>query len=69
MSMFLATFVIMVLAVLGMAIGVMTGRRELKGSCGGLNNGGDCICASQDRNNCDLDNPSTESQASGRWAP
>lgn len=48
MSVFLITFAVMVLAVLGMSIGVITGRRELKGSCGGLNNGGDCPCARQD---------------------
>ena len=46
MSLFLITFAVMGLAVLGMAIGAMTGRRELKGSCGGLNNvdGGACPC-------------------------
>lgn len=45
MSMFLITFVIMALAVLGMSIGALTGRRELKGSCGGLNNAeGECPC-------------------------
>ncbi|MDX1496496.1 MAG: (Na+)-NQR maturation NqrM [Salinisphaeraceae bacterium] len=43
--MFLITFVVMALAVLGMSIGVITGRRELKGSCGGLNNAsGECPC-------------------------
>lgn len=43
--MFLITFVVMVLAVLGMAIGVLSGGRELKGSCGGLNStDGSCPC-------------------------
>jgi hypothetical protein len=37
MEMFLATFIIMVIAVLGMAIGVLLGRSPIKGSCGGLN--------------------------------
>ena len=46
MNLFLASFIVMALAALGMAIGVITGRRELKGSCGGLNNvdGGECPC-------------------------
>lgn len=45
MAIFLITFLVMVLVVLGMSIGVMTGRRELKGSCGGLGNAdGACPC-------------------------
>lgn len=46
MSVFLITFIVMVLAVLAMAVGVMMGRRELKGSCGGLGNvdGAQCPC-------------------------
>jgi len=27
-----------------MAIGVMFGRRAIKGSCGGAANGADCVC-------------------------
>jgi hypothetical protein len=27
-----------------MAVGVMFGRGAIKGSCGGVNNGGECIC-------------------------
>ncbi len=39
------SFVIVVLAVTGMAIGVMAGRSPIKGSCGGLN-GGKCeLCS------------------------
>ncbi|NND91988.1 MAG: (Na+)-NQR maturation NqrM [Granulosicoccus sp.] len=37
MALFLITFGIMVLAVLGMAIGVIFGRTPIAGSCGGLN--------------------------------
>ena len=37
MSIFIATFVIIGIAVLGMAIGVLLGRPAIKGSCGGLN--------------------------------
>lgn len=42
-------FVVMALAVLAMAVGVMVTGREIKGSCGGLNNidGADCACRGQ----------------------
>lgn len=37
MALFLVTFLIMALAVAGMAVGVMFGRNPIAGSCGGLN--------------------------------
>lgn len=43
MTYFLVTFVIMLVVVGIMAIGVMFGRRAIKGSCGGLNTG-QCVC-------------------------
>lgn len=49
MQMFLFTFLVLLLAFLGMAAGVLLNNRELKGSCGGLSNipgiKGDCSCA------------------------
>ena len=49
MQIFLFTFLILLLAFLGMAAGVLLNNRELKGSCGGLSNipgiKGDCSCA------------------------
>ena len=49
MQIFLFTFVVLLLAFLGMAAGVLLNNRELKGSCGGLSNipgiKGDCSCA------------------------
>ena len=38
MNIFFATFIIMLIAVFGLAIGVLFGRRGIQGSCGGLNN-------------------------------
>jgi hypothetical protein len=43
MNYFLATFIFMIIVVAVMAIGVMFGRRAIKGSCGGLNNS-NCVC-------------------------
>lgn len=47
MSLFLMTFLIMILAFLGLALGVLLGRSPIKGSCGGLNQiaGIECACA------------------------
>ena len=37
MELFLISFVVLLLALLGMGIGVLFGRNPIKGSCGGLN--------------------------------
>ena len=37
MSIFLVTFLAMALAILGMAVGVIAGRKPIAGSCGGMN--------------------------------
>lgn len=44
MGLFLATFIIFAVIIALMAIGVMFGRGAIKGSCGGVNNGGECLC-------------------------
>jgi hypothetical protein len=45
-----ASFVVIVIAVAGMAVGVMAGRAPIKGSCGGLNGGGSCeLCSGRGR--------------------
>jgi hypothetical protein len=44
MSLFLTTFVIIGIVIALMAVGIMFGRGAIKGSCGGVNNGGACIC-------------------------
>lgn len=43
MTYFVITFVAMLLVVSVMAIGVIFGRRAIKGSCGGVNNS-NCVC-------------------------
>jgi uncharacterized protein len=42
MNYFLATFAVMLIFIGLLAIGVMFGRRAIKGSCGGLN--ANCVC-------------------------
>lgn len=40
---FLVTFAFMLIVITIMAIGVIFGRRAIKGSCGGASNGS-CVC-------------------------
>lgn len=40
MATIIASFVALMLVVAGMAVGVIFGRQPIKGSCGGMNNGG-----------------------------
>ncbi len=42
--MFLITFVVMLVVIAIMAIGVIFGRRAIKGSCGGGKSEAECIC-------------------------
>lgn len=44
MELFLVSFGVLMLAVGGMAIGVMCGRTPIAGSCGGLNNRDGSAC-------------------------
>lgn len=44
MAYFLVTFVFMAVVIAIMAIGVIFGRRAIKGSCGGAANNADCVC-------------------------
>jgi hypothetical protein len=57
MSIFIATFIILTIAVIGMAIGVIMGRPAIKGSCGGLNQvglSGSCggVCSTEEKEIC-----------------
>jgi hypothetical protein len=59
MSIFIATFIIMAIAIIGMAIGVLLGRPAIKGSCGGLNQvglAGSCggVCSPDEKEICEL---------------
>lgn len=44
MTLFLITFAIIAVVIAFMAIGVIFGRGAIKGTCGGVSNGGECIC-------------------------
>ena len=51
MQYFFITFIILIIVILGMAIGVIMGKKALKGSCGGLSKvmGDDCMfCEKKD---------------------
>ncbi|MDA8483039.1 (Na+)-NQR maturation NqrM [Pseudomonas resinovorans] len=53
---FVLVFVIMLLVVLGMAIGVMMGRKPIAGSCGGIANLGiekECSICGGNREKCE----------------
>ncbi len=52
MKLFLITLGVMLLTIVGMAVGVIFSNKKLKGSCGGLNNvlGEDCMfCEKKDQ--------------------
>ena len=44
MNYFLVTFVVMLVVIAIMAIGVIFGRRAIKGSCGGGMSKAECVC-------------------------
>jgi len=41
----LITFAVMLSVIAAMSVGVMNGRKPIKGSCGGLNGGGCELCS------------------------
>lgn len=42
----LLSFIVILVAMLAMAVGVMAGRKPISGSCGGLNGSGSCeLCS------------------------
>ena len=58
MSLFIITFIVISIALIGMAIGVLLGRPAIKGSCGGLNQvglAGSCsgACSLEEKEMCD----------------
>ena len=57
MSTFIASFIIIAIAIIAMAAGVLLGRPAIKGSCGGLNQvglAGSCggACSTEDKEIC-----------------
>jgi len=45
----LLSFVVIAVVIAAMGIGVMAGRKPIKGSCGGLNGGGCELCSGRCR--------------------
>lgn len=60
MTTFLATFVILLIVMLGMALGVILMGRTIKGSCGGLNAIGDADQCMVCKKDIDPDSPLRE---------
>ncbi|RKZ79465.1 MAG: hypothetical protein DRQ35_04175 [Gammaproteobacteria bacterium] len=57
MSTFIASFIIIAIAIIAMAAGVLLGRPAIKGSCGGLNQvglAGSCggACSTEEKEIC-----------------
>jgi uncharacterized protein len=57
MSTFIASFIIIAIAIIAMAAGVLLGRPAIKGSCGGLNQvglAGSCggTCSAEEKEIC-----------------
>ncbi len=57
MSTFIASFIIIAIAIIAMAAGILLGRPAIKGSCGGLNQvglAGSCggACSTEDKEIC-----------------
>ena len=50
------SFLLIVLVVAAMSIGVVAGRQPIKGSCGGLNNGGCELCSGNCREKTGAEN-------------
>lgn len=52
----LLSFTVIVAVIAAMSIGVMNGRPAIRGSCGGLNNGGCELCSGKCRKGVRSDN-------------
>ena len=68
MEVFLIGFVVVVVALLGMSVGVLMGREPIKGSCGGLSSieGAECqICGARSGDEC-KEEPTRRARASER---
>ena len=66
MTIFLITFAIIAGVVALMSVGVIFGREAIKGTCGGVNNGGECICTRKCEKRRKLEAMSETSDATAR---
>lgn len=68
MTTLLLTFGLMLLLIVGMAVGVLAGRKPIKGSCGGLQNlglKGKCDVCGGDFEKCEETKPASGAAAEG----
>lgn len=71
MATFLAVFAFMLIVVAGMAVGVMFGRKPLKGSCGGMAALGmetECDVCGGDKTRCEKEDDANSKQIQAKNA-
>lgn len=71
MATFLAVFAFMLIIVAGMAVGVMFGRKPLKGSCGGMASLGmetECDVCGGDKTRCEKEVEASSKQGQAKNA-
>lgn len=67
---FVFTFIVVMLIILGMSLGAIAGRGPIKGTCGGLAamTDGDCEICGGDPNKCDAQEGGESKDSSGKGA-
>lgn len=67
---FVFTFIVVMLIILGMSVGALAGRGAIKGTCGGLAamTDGDCEICGGDPHKCDAQQDEDGKETSGKGA-